>query len=434
MISVSLETYVIWEKVSGKLEVTVYNSGPEDLWCQPEYDGEADMNVIQISGLELTFPIGENGAALSNDIKAMSATLFELKVIGEVGRFVPWSCSEPVCIEEGRGLIFIGTKKGTACLPAGQKMKITINFSEGSLCEGDTTLSYEFKEIGTEKRLSKIGSSIYIMKEKLPEIQTFGPEDLNYGYGKNTQIKWNIKDLDSQENFRLWVDGKEQSSIEAGSLEVLLKDNPIELILEGKHDLELRKKFYPIWFFLKKMETPEKNVPKENETITIWWKVVEADTCMISINNGEKTEKKASGEGSYAVRENDFLAKLYYLNEKKEEQEETITYQKPQIVNGINHFLELEEVLKREALTAAPYGGIDPPPKPPTPPVPPKVKKTIRWTCSSGDAYCKINNKDGIFVLPEAAQQTGIEIEVTESNEYKVELWDCYGCKVTGEI
>lgn len=447
MIIVKLESAAVWVGKGSTLFLTVYNSGPEDLYCtDEEYEPSAPGPYIIISSLRLTPGVGDGEEALAYEYRDIEFQVAEqenlLEEADERNRFQPW-----VCVS-GEDYVSVRASEGAARLPKGKRLRIQIDMDGMNIAEGMGLLSYSFrnweKYDADKKKLSEqkaIEQQLWITKASMPSIW-FRPEKESYPYGRNTDVGWKISGAGA-EGYRVSIDGQDMGEKQEGTCSLFLKEQPHVLeVRSNLTNLSLREKFWPAWLELKKMPQPEKAAPNEEEKVTLWWNITEAQTCWFY---GAEREARDHTE-VWSVKEQTAEFSLSYYDEnnfkKTYPASKPLSYTKPCIRefhpasgNSINSggekemsgFIPFGEAAGMDAAVNGIYGGDDPWGPQPRPVV--YVQMYIQGTCMDDNCYLSIN-KGGIITLTKDMLEQGAAVSAEKAERYIAELWDDYGCKV----
>lgn len=447
MINVSLDSDTIWAKKSSRFFITVRNSGPEDLYCgDEEFEPSGKGSYIIVSSLNITPQIGDMEEALVANREDIA---FEVAEQPESGRhYQLW-----VCIYSN-GILKVKPNEGIACLPKKSCLRIQADIKGTDITGGLGLLNYRFRDwqiFDTVKseyiKQDKEAKELWVTKMSAPSIE-FAPKT-SYSYGEETVVAWKIKGVgEDMGEISVAINGQIQSLKDSredfyeGELPLFMKDESYVLEFRSEYiSRGLRKKFWPAWFEMRKIPSPEKKIPGKDSLITLWWNIPEAQRC--KVQGMEKPALDQTEDFLIDSDKTDFT--LSYYDEENYEKEMKILYKAPcineftfagrniltgEINNNMSGFADPEKISRMDAAVNAVYGG-----DMPDPPSPPVVYEDLRVhvKCEQGDCYFSVN-KGKIWTVSKEEQGNGKNISVVKSGQYSLELWDCYGCKVKGEL
>lgn len=446
MINVNLDSNTIWARQSSKFFITVRNSGPEDLYCGDE-ELESPSKYIIVSSLDIAPRIGDEQEAL---VANKDDIAFEVVEQPESGRhYQLWTCMY------SNGILKVKPSEGMACLPKKSCLRIQADIKGADISEGLGLLNYRFRDwqlYDTVKseliKQEKEEKELWVTKVSAPEIE-FAPKSA-YSYGEEAVVAWKVKDMgEDMGEISVAINGQMQSlqssyeDIYEGEISLFMKNEPHVLEFRSEYiSRGLRKKFWPAWFQAQEISMPESRIPEKDGQITLWWNIPEASEC--KVQNKEKASLDQTESFQIDGDETEFL--LSYYDEDSYEKKMKISYQAPCIKeftfaggngrSGENNgymfgFADPKQINTMDAVVNAIYGGDDPW----IPPSPPVEYETlhIHVQCEKGNAYFSIN-RGQVWTLSKEDQEKGKDISVVKEGQYSLELWDCYGCKVKGEL
>lgn len=450
MIIVKLESASIWIGKPGTLFLTVFNSGPEDLYCSSEeYEPPGGEPYIRISSLRLEPSVGATEEALAyeyGDIKFQVARQENLSEEDIQNRFYQW-----VCVS-GDSYVSVRPLDGVARLLKGQSLRIQADINGEKLKDGMGLLSYSFRDwerySADKKKLTDKTSDrqqLWVTKDTMPSIE-FKPKNESYPYGEYTEVSWKISNINrNTKEYSITINGQDAGNGPEGNCTLLMKD--ISHILEFRCNvtgLTLQKKLWPIWFRMEKMPHPESKIPDEEGKVAFWWNVTEASKC--KFQGLERDARDHTEIWSVADGTAEFSLSYYDEDkfEKKVPESGALLYTKPCIEEFklVSHsklsnvakrylsgFITLEETEEMEALVNGVYGGDFPEPPPP----PARVSLHIKGSCVGEKCFLSVN-KEGIQTLAVKDIRKGTTVTARKSGHYLLAFWDEYGCKVKKEI
>ncbi len=451
MIIVKFESSSVWTEKSSTLFLTVFNSGPEDLYCtSEEYEPSGANPYILISSLRIVPDVGDTPEALAyefGDMKFQVEGQEDLSEEGAENRFSPWACVS------GDGYVSVRSLDGAARLPKKKSLRIQMDISGENIREGMGLLSYVFRDWRTygadKKKLGEqkeLGQQLWITKVSMPSI-TFKPKNESYLYGGNEEVSWSVTEVrEGMGEYSVAVNGRDMGDALKGSCSLFMEDMPHVLELRfHMTNLTLRKKYWPIWFCMQKMPRPESRIPDEEGKVTFWWNVTEAPKCRFQ--GVERDAPNHTEVWSVSDGRTDFSLRYYDEDnfEKTFPESGPVSYMKPCVDefkhargNGIRQagdkmsdFIAPEEAAGMDAVVNDVYGGDDPR----SPSIPPTVYISlyIRGDCTGENCYISVN-KGKIQTLKKSKLKEWAVISVKEADHYMLEIWDDYGCKVKKEL
>lgn len=446
MINVSLDSNTIWASQSSKFFITVRNSGPEDLYCGDE-ELESLSKYIIVSSLDIAPRIGDAQEALVADKDDIA---FEVAEQPECGRhYQLWTC------RYSNGILKVKPSEGVACLPKKSCLRIQADIKGADISEGLGLLNYRFRDwqiYDTVKsefiKQEKEEKELWVTKVPAPEIE-FAPKS-EYSYGAETVVAWKVKGMgEDMGEVSVAINGQMQSlqssygDVYEGEISLFMKNEPHVLEFRSEYILRgLSKKFWPAWFKVREISMPESRIPEKDGQITLWWNIPEASACRVQ----EKEKAALDQTESFQIDRDETEFLLSYYGEDQYEKKMKLSYQAPCIkefsfagANGrigenndaMSGFADPKKISTMDAAVNAIYGGDDPW----TPPSAPVEYETlrVRAQCEKGNAYFSIN-RGQIWILSKEDQEKGKDVSAVKAGQYSLELWDCYGCKVKGEL
>lgn len=429
MISINFVKTVMWSKTLCTLQLRIYNNGPETLYCGPD-DGDVLVSdpYFLVSEIRFTPTLGETDDAFSNQAADLD---FDIAEQPEGSRRNEWTCSYL------QGVLSLKSKKPYSILKPKESIRVNMNVKNGPPKAGMANMKFRYCDwksfnckmgIAEEERYQK-EQELVVEKLEAPSIDKFGLEDGTYHYRETACVEWEITGMKDTSDYICKVDGKDIDTTEKGSIPLFLADTSHVLELSRKEGISVSRTFWPRWFVVEKQEGGGKERPNAENTILLRWNITEADKCTVMGKEG----MKKTDQMKYTVTEDTTKIGLEYFDTNNYIQKFEFFYIRPIIhkfqVQNKTNFIQSDQLEHSVPVVNGIYGGDEP--WHPGPPVPEKVNMVVNCSAMDGCCYYRIN---GGAILEMNQEQQGKDqiVNVYKAGQYTLDLWDMYGCRVTG--